>query len=128
MKKEWNVDPAEAGNIMEYISDEICSFLPEEKRMTTALLFEEAFMNVANHAYETQSSSKPLKIIFEMSKKQYLLTFVDYGQEFDPTLYVPKEPTGQEIGGHGIRLLKEISQSMKYKRTKDGQNILMIWL
>ena len=46
---EWKITPAEVGEMMEEISDTIVSTVPKELQMNVALIFEEAYVNVAVH-------------------------------------------------------------------------------
>ena len=117
LNKKWNINPAESGNLMESISDEIVSHMPDELKMATALIFEETYMNVANHAYD--SNEKPLTVKFVQNGTENKLIFEDMGKAFDPTQYNPGECDPKQIGGHGIRLMKELSKDIVYKREND---------
>lgn len=123
INKTWNINPAESGDVMESISDEIVSYVPDELKMATALIFEETYMNVANHAYT--GTDKPLTIEFTQDGENNKLVFVDNGMEFDPTKYNPGDCDPKQIGGHGIRLMKELSKSITYNRM-NNKNYLEI--
>ena len=125
---EWKITPAEVGEMMEEISDTIVSTVPEELQMNVALIFEEAYVNVAVHGYAKKADNvKPLRILWDKVGDDYKMTFIDEGIYFDPTTYDIGEPKGDQVGGHGIRLTRELSKKMAYH--KEGtENILEIWI
>lgn len=125
---EWKVTPAEVGEKMEEISDTIVSTVPEELQMSVALIFEEAYVNVAIHGYENcKDKMKPLRFLWEKDGNDYKMTFIDEGVYFDPTKYDIGEPKGDQVGGHGIRLMRELSKKMAYHKENE-ENILEIWI
>ena len=93
-----------------------------------ALIFEEAYVNVAVHGYAKKADNvKPLRILWDKVGDDYKMTFIDEGIYFDPTTYDIGEPKGDQVGGHGIRLMRELSKKMAYH--KEGtENILEIWI
>lgn len=125
---EWQVTPAEVGQMMEEISDQIVATVPEDLQMNVALIFEEAYVNVAVHGYAGKTDNvKPLRILWDKDGEDYKMTFIDEGTYFDPTKYDIGEPKGDQVGGHGIRLMRELSKRMAYR--KEGtENILEIWI
>lgn len=125
---EWKITPAEVGEMMEEISDTIVSTVPEELQMNVALIFEEAYVNVAVHGYAKKADNvKPLRILWDKVGDDYKMTFIDEGIYFDPTTYDIGKPKGDQVGGHGIRLMRELSKKMAYH--KEGtENILEIWI
>ena len=124
INKKWQTDLAKDTKVMNKIAEEIEPYVHEEKRMAVELIFEEIFTNIARYAY-TNESSKPVEVSFTKIKRMYFLTFSDKGTAFDPTLYIPCDPDGTQIGGHGIRLVKALCEHMVYKR-EDEKNILKI--
>ena len=131
-EKKWHLNPAKADLEMEIIGEEISELFPKEKQMIAMLIFEEGFMNVATHAYEKtnrQPNDMPLDIHICIDNKtnNVILTFIDEGIEFDTTKYIPPAPKDGQVGGHGIRLMKELSQKIEYKRN-NNKNILSIYI
>lgn len=129
--KKWHLNPAKADIEMEMIGEEISGLFPDDKKMSAMLIFEEGFMNVATHAYEHTNrtiDNMPLDIQISIDNKtdDVILTFIDEGTEFDTTKYIPPEPKKGQIGGHGIRLMKELSKKMEYQRLNE-KNILKIY-
>lgn len=113
---------------LEQISLELCGMLDPKYRMSGMLILEEVFTNVEKYAYE-YLDAEPIMVVFLVTdEKKCILTFMDYGVEFDPTKYIPCEADGKSIGGHGIRIIKEYCSEMLYHRTRDGANLLEITL
>lgn len=130
MRKSWFVEPAKANELMEEIGDAIAESVPEiEKKMPSKLLFEEAFMNVANYAYQENGGKKIIWIMLdELDDGSRRMIFEDYGVEFDPTNFVPDTPDKFKVGGHGIRMIQQLSESLYYTRILGRVNHLEIWI
>lgn len=126
--KQWHLNPAKADMEMEMIGEEISDLFPNDKKMSAMLIFEEGFMNVATHAYEN-TDNMPLDIHISVDNNTHdvILTFIDEGKKFDTTKYIPPALDKEQIGGHGIRLMKELSKKMEYERT-ENKNILKIYI
>lgn len=126
MKKEikmYHIDPIQINNLMEEIIDYILGDEPNTFTMEMAVAFEEAYVNVANHAYKNESGPIFIEITKEPNKIKIILK--DEGISYDPTKKEIKEMTDEfQIGGHGLRIMKNNSQ-VRYKR-KDKYNILTL--
>lgn len=89
------------------------------------LIIEEIFVNIINYS---ESDNVTIYVEHNTDKHLILLEFVDDGSEFNPL--DKKEPDfpdsieEAEIGGLGIHLVKNLSDSMKYYY--DGQNHFII--
>lgn len=127
-QKEYWFDPASIDEKMETIGDDIANFVSEDKSYVARLIFEEVFVNIVSYAYKKKEEDtyKPIKIVLKKMGSDCLLSFYDEGQKFDPTLYNPAPLDKKNIGGHGIRLIKELAKKMEYKRCKKA-NILDIY-
>lgn len=126
MTKTYSVE-AKIDENMHIISDEIVQYFPKSEHMRIALLFEEAFVNIANYAYQSDTPVKKryIKIIFKQNDSGSYLIFKDRGQAFDPSAYHPSVPNEKQIGGHGIRMMQQLSKDLRYKRIF-GENKLTI--
>lgn len=88
------------------------------------LIAEEVFVNIVNYSHTDL-------IIVNASYENSILTFefVDEGFEFNPLLNedpkVPESIEEAKIGGLGIHLTKELSDSIEYER-KNNKNHLKI--
>lgn len=108
--------------------------LGEEWGLAIALVFslnlvlEEALTNIILYGFDNDEKHA-IEINFKKVEHELLLTIIDDGSAYDPTLKadpditlsVPERP----IGGLGIFLIKKIMDSVEYQR-KDGRNILML--
>lgn len=110
---------------MHRISDEITECVSEKDRYRTALLFEEAFVNIANYAYpdELQNEDRPVTILFDVSEKGSFLIFIDRGRVFDPCAYQPPNPDARLTGGHGIRIIQKFSKGLEYRRVYETNQL-----
>ena len=94
------------------------------KPMETSLIFEESFMNVVDHAYE-DGTKKTVNVKIDVTPLLVKLVILDSGKEFNPVKYEPQTPDINAVGGHGIRLIKQLSRTISYKR-KNNKNELTI--
>ena len=115
-------------NKLEIISLELSGMLSSELKMAGMLVLEEVYTNVKKYGYEKEDQEAYLFVFLVKEEDSNVLAFLDYGKEFDPTSFVLEEPDCKQVGGHGIRLVREFSKEMKYRRTADGANVLEITL
>ena len=116
------------------VFDDVLTYLSDGKfkgpGYSAALVFEEAFMNISNHAYENQASSAHSPSLIKVSgspletEPEVEMTFVDFGAEFDPTKYdyTAKRPGP---GGEGIKILHLYSRLLEYERVGEA-NVLHV--
>ena len=122
----WNTQ-AVVNETMEMIGEKIAEMAGESQSMTAMLIFEELFVNVANYAYPN-TNNKPITIECTKTETSPLqIIFYDYGLPFDPTEYDCGEMRVEQVGGHGIRLVKELTSEFKYYR-QNNQNIVKVVL
>lgn len=89
--------------------------------MEFSVAFEEAFMNIATHAYGEEGG--PASIVVTKTDHKVVAVLDDCGIPYDPTLKNPEEKAKDfKIGGQGIRLMNEYSK-MSYARVF-GHNLL----
>ncbi|MBO4621494.1 MAG: SpoIIE family protein phosphatase [Paludibacteraceae bacterium] len=102
--------------------------LPVALNMTLNLALEEAVTNVMLYAYPEDKSGT---VLIEAEKTDEQITFVisDSGKPFDPTQIPPVDTTlgfeERAIGGLGIHLVRQIMDSIEYRREND-KNILTL--
>ncbi len=93
-----------------------------------SLAFEEMATNVVKYSYD-DAREHFLEIRIEIRETCVIMTLVDDGHEFDPTTCpVPDVEQGimeRPIGGLGIYLTAQLSESMQYIR-ENGKNTLVI--
>jgi len=107
-----------------YRLNEFLDHILSKEDFQVKLIAEEVFANIVNY-------SDTDLIIVNASYENSILTFefIDDGFEFNPLLKEdPKMPESieeAEIGGLGIHLTKELSDSIEYER-KNNKNHLLI--
>lgn len=89
------------------------------------LIIEEIFVNIVNYS---KSENVKINVERDSDKSIILLEFIDDGIQFNPVekeeVKLPDSIENAEIGGLGIHLIKNISDSMKYYY--DGKNHFII--
>ena len=104
--------------------DAASEFASGEGNIAAALVLEEAFVNVANHAYGDGAEQRPCMVTVSKVPGGVEVVIDDVGAEFDPTAFVQRAD-GSSVGGHGIQVIREFSTRMEYSRAA-GHNLLSI--
>lgn len=103
--------------------------IDEETAKSLNLAIEEWVANVINYAYP-KGTRGHMELTAEISGGLLTLVIKDHGIPFDPTGYddidVEAELDDRPIGGLGIYLVKTIMDTMAYRRTPDGYNVLTL--
>ncbi len=93
------------------------------------LAVEETVVNVINYGYK-KGTRGHIDVSTKMVDGCLEFTIEDWGMPFDPTKAKPADTTlnveERPIGGLGIYLVSTIMDSMEYRRTDDGRNILTL--
>lgn len=104
--------------------------IDDETAKSLNLALEEWVVNIDNYAYP-KGTRGHVDVIADVSPS-LLLTLVikDHGMPFDPTQYaepdIEAELADRPIGGLGIHLVRTIMDTMDYRRTADGYNVLTL--
>ena len=127
--KELSIDAKKEN--LDTVMDFICSVLEEggcpiKLQTSICLSVEELFVNVAHYAYQKEAGKVTIRI--EVNYK-ITIEFEDEGIPFNP---LEKEDPDinaaakdREIGGMGIFMVKQIMDSVEYKR-ESGKNIVVM--
>jgi anti-sigma regulatory factor (Ser/Thr protein kinase) len=95
---------------------------------TLDLTLEEMLSNVIKYAY-SDNSSHTINLSLKITEDKLILTIEDDGNEFDTEHYTEPELSNdiseRPIGGVGIHLVRNMTESVKYQR-KNDRNILEI--
>ena len=108
--------------------EEICqeNNLSVEDTFNIHLAVEEAVTNVIMYAYP-QGEEHEFLLDVHVLENRLIFKIIDSGKEFDPTLQPDADVTlsleERPIGGLGIFLIRQIMQTVDYRRV-DGKNIL----
>ena len=118
--------------LFEFLTKTLREYSDDEKSIRKVkLCVEEAFMNIANYAYNPEVG--PAKVSVTALGDPYPLrvqvVFTDKGKPFNPlkaeTPDVESDAEGRLVGGLGIFLIKKEMDDITYEY-KDGQNILTL--
>ena len=102
---------------------------PYKAEMQIDLAIDELFGNIANYAYNPETSDATVRLEVEEDPLSVIITFSDNGKPFNPL--EAKEPDTtlsaeeRQIGGLGIFIVKKYMDMIDYDY-RDGQNILRI--
>ena len=117
-------------SILNHFIDEIAleNAISDETAMEIKLAIEEAVVNVINYAYPPGEEGD-IFVEFLISRDMVKIIIMDKGREFDPTkapdVNVEASLDDRQIGGLGIFLLGNLTDSIIYSRDNDT-NILTI--
>ena len=91
------------------------------------LAMEEMITNIIKYGYDDYEKHN-IQVFLEVKDDEILGSIEDYGREFNPmaqTKATPEDPSEPEVGGLGIHLMKQLLDSMVYRRHGD-KNVLKI--
>jgi sigma-B regulation protein RsbU (phosphoserine phosphatase) len=102
--------------------------LTDKLRDSVNLALEEAVVNVIDYAYPTGTTGQ-IDITAETHERQLCLTITDRGAEFDPTAVDEADTSSpleeRQIGGLGIFLMRNIMDTVSYRRVNDTNRLTM---
>lgn len=95
--------------------------------MQIDLILDELYSNVNKYAYDGELGVFHLRMNYNKTKNELILTLVDKGKEFNPLKKETKmiENKDAQEGGLGILIVKNFADSISYNRIND-KNILLI--
>lgn len=98
-------------------------------RFNAELAFEEIVSNIIRHG-RPDAGSHHIDVILACEPSLVVLTFEDDGVPFDPlarpTPTLPSSLEEAPLGGLGLLLLRKASTQLRYERTPDHKNRLIV--
>ncbi|MBI5570249.1 MAG: ATP-binding protein [Desulfomonile tiedjei] len=89
------------------------------------LVFNEAFMNVHDHAYRFGAKGRlSVEIILRQDRLEF--RFEDEGESFDPNLIPPPDPDETGERGRGVWLMRQFMDQFIYRSDTNGKNLLRL--
>ena len=92
------------------------------------LVLEEALTNVISYGFN-DGNKHIIEISFEKTGDELLITIIDDGHAYDPTLKTDPDLTlsveERPIGGLGIFLIKKIMDKVEYQRINNKNNLIL---
>lgn len=102
--------------------------VPERVRMDVTLVLEEVLSNTVRHGYPAEARDT-IRVTARRDGGRLHLRFDDGGVAWDPLAHdlpdVEQSIEDREIGGLGVLLVRELSESAHYER-RDGRNQLSL--
>lgn len=104
----------ELEKVTAFVNEKVSFIENEEKISEINVIVDEIVSNIIHYAYEADGK---IDISIGFDDENVYLHFIDNGTPFNPFEHV-KEPSLTDIGGHGISLVKILSDSYDYKFIK----------
>lgn len=103
--------------------------IPTSVWIRCQLALAEGFTNAVRHAHEGKRPDLPVEIDVTVSAESVEIKIWDSGPPFDLEQKIQdmsKTVDPEASGGRGLKLMKDIADSLSYTRTADGRNCLSI--
>lgn len=125
-KLEYTTIAGRAPEIIEEVMNLTQVPADPETQFTLRLVVEELVVNIVNYAYG-DGGDGPLRIELDSDHKSLTLTIADNGTPFNPLEQATPDTNlsaeERSIGGLGIFLVREMMDTVDYKRV-DGANVI----
>lgn len=100
----------------------------EDAFFSTNIVLDEIISNIIKYS----ETSSDIEVELSISTSFVKVVIKDEGKPFNPTLHISdlskfKSVDDFPVGKVGIKIVKEISDNISYKREK-GKNVLTIWI
>ncbi|MBI5681382.1 MAG: ATP-binding protein [Methanobacterium sp.] len=117
-------------NVLDFVIKELDSVEYNIKALLQLeLSIEEAYVNIANYAYESEDGEVLICCNINKNPLQITVQFIDCGIPYNPLKNensdISLEIKEKKVGGLGILLIKKNVDNIAYEY-KDGKNILTI--
>jgi anti-sigma regulatory factor (Ser/Thr protein kinase) len=117
-------------NVLNFVSKQLNSVdYIMKARLQLELSIEEAYVNIANYAYEAEEGEVVICSKIDENPLEITIQFIDCGIPYNPLKNedpdISLETKEKEIGGLGIFLIKKNVDHIAYEY-KDRKNILTI--
>jgi serine/threonine-protein kinase RsbW len=103
--------------------------IPTQFWLQCQLALVEGFTNAVRHAHKGLASNTPIEIKLTLCTESIEIRIWDCGQPFElehPIQTASKKQNDLANGGRGLQILAKIADRLRYFRTKDERNCLLI--
>jgi len=103
--------------------------IPTSVWIRCQLALAEGFTNAVRHAHEGKRPDLPVDIEVAVRSESVEIKIWDWGATFDLEQKIKdmsEKIDPEASGGRGLKLMKDIADSLSYTRTADGRNCLSI--
>jgi serine/threonine-protein kinase RsbW len=101
--------------------------IPATTQFAMDLCLEEVLSNIIRHGYSNKPDH-PIVVQFTSPAEEYFMIVVeDEAPPFNPVLVPVLPPVGSpdevQVGGNGIRLLRQFADTLEYQATPNGNRL-----
>ena len=125
-RKRFDAELGRLDEVLEFVGSAAERLEDAERRSDLLVAAEEAFANIAKHAYEDGGE---VEVCAETGPNGVLITFRDEGKPFDPRSVPPPDldiaPEDRAVGGLGVHLMMNLVDEVRYRR-EEGRNVLTL--
>jgi len=103
--------------------------IPTSVWIRCQLALAEGFTNAVRHAHEGKPPDLPVEIQVAVCSESLEIEIWDSGAAFDLEQKIkdmPEKIDCEASGGRGLKLMRDIADSLSYRRMADGRNCLSI--
>jgi serine/threonine-protein kinase RsbW len=86
----------------------------------------EGVSNAMRHAHQTLPIETEIDIDLKLWNDRIEIRVWDYGQPFDPNSVEEPIPGVPRLGGYGWFLMRRLTDQVRYERSQDGRNCLVM--
>jgi serine/threonine-protein kinase RsbW len=88
-----------------------------------ALVASEALTNALRYG---KNAGTPVRLSYTLDSGGIVITVTDHGVGFDPDAVALPDFEENPEGGYGLYIMKTIMDDLRYERTLDGNNLILI--
>lgn len=136
MSRIFRADFSRLSEILSHIKGElITSGCGKETVNTAHIICDEFITNIIRYAYAPdifhirdmngKNIENPVEVSFQTESGRVSIEISDWGKPFDPLKYGGDSSPGRAHGGFGIRLARDLADSITYRR-ENRRNILTV--
>jgi serine/threonine-protein kinase RsbW len=115
--------------ILSYFEQFKQPWIPKKDWLQCQLALAEGFTNAVRHAHKDRPVETPINLEILLSQESLEIRIWDYGSPFDLDGFLKNlAQRGNRLSGNGqgLPILQKIATSLKYLRTDDNRNCLII--
>ncbi len=128
LRTQVKTDLTSLGQVLSWFEQIDRPIVPHSVWLQCQIALAEAFTNVVRYAHRGKPEETPIEIEVTIGNQSLEIRIWDYGTAFDLENFLKKKPHASEYdeGGRGLHLMEKIADVLKYFRTDDQRNCLLI--
>lgn len=113
--------------LSEYLNNLFKNKISVEDNHAIHLAVEEVVVNIITHGYN--NSEGIIEILCQIKDSYIIIHICDYAPPFNP-LFLPTpdleaDLIDRQIGGLGVHLIKSLMDEVEYKKTEEGNHLIL---